>query len=161
MATGAASASAAPVNNTATSLANSAEALSGGAICYQAHVQKVGWQSVVCNGEVAGTTGQSLRLEALRIGVAGVGTVCAQAHIQKLGWQTPQCTSGDSDITIGTTGQSLAIQAVEVWRPTGGTIGANGHLHDIGWTGWVWGNDVLVGTVGQSIPMEAIELGVR
>jgi uncharacterized protein YjdB len=36
-------------------------------ICYQAHVQNIGWQKQVCNGAVAGTTGRSLRMEAIRI----------------------------------------------------------------------------------------------
>jgi len=37
------------------------------ALMYQAHVQDVGWQDWVNEGEVAGTTGQSKRLEAIRI----------------------------------------------------------------------------------------------
>jgi hypothetical protein len=36
-------------------------------ICYQAHVQNIGWQGTVCNGQQAGTTGQSLRMEAVQI----------------------------------------------------------------------------------------------
>ena len=36
-------------------------------ICYRAHVQNIGWQSEVCDGRVAGTTGRSLRMEAIRI----------------------------------------------------------------------------------------------
>jgi len=35
--------------------------------CSQAHVQNIGWQNEVCNGVIAGTVGQSLRLEAIRI----------------------------------------------------------------------------------------------
>lgn len=38
-------------------------------VCYAAHVQDVGWQSTVCDGGVAGTIGQSRRMEALRIWV--------------------------------------------------------------------------------------------
>ncbi|WP_106059606.1 hypothetical protein [Clostridium vincentii] len=34
---------------------------------YQAHVQDVWWQSWVKDGEIAGTTGQSKRMEAIRI----------------------------------------------------------------------------------------------
>jgi uncharacterized protein YjdB len=48
-------------------------------VCYRAHVQNIGWQTrdadpangrdanEWCDGEVAGTTGQSLRMEAVRI----------------------------------------------------------------------------------------------
>jgi uncharacterized protein YjdB len=34
---------------------------------YQAHVQNIGWQNWVKDGEVAGTTGQSKRMEAIKI----------------------------------------------------------------------------------------------
>lgn len=34
---------------------------------YQAHVQDIGWQGVRSDGEMAGTTGQSKRIEAVRI----------------------------------------------------------------------------------------------
>ena len=94
--TGAASAGATPVNSTAMSVANTTAASSGTPICYQAHVQKLGWQSVVCDGDVAGTTGQALRLEALSIGVAGVGTVCAQAHVSDIGWQAVEVEQAGS-----------------------------------------------------------------
>src|SRR5205823_2752690 len=36
-------------------------------VCYRAFVENVGWQDEVCNGQIAGTVGQSLRMEALRI----------------------------------------------------------------------------------------------
>ncbi|MGN8944784.1 N-acetylmuramoyl-L-alanine amidase [Bariatricus sp. HCP28S3_E4] len=36
---------------------------------YEAHVQDIGWQGKKADGEVAGTTGQSLRIEAVRIWV--------------------------------------------------------------------------------------------
>ncbi|MBR3131767.1 peptidoglycan-binding protein LysM, partial [Candidatus Saccharibacteria bacterium] len=39
-------------------------------IYYRAHVQNIGWQDWVKNGELAGTSGQSLRLEALEIKIS-------------------------------------------------------------------------------------------
>jgi len=39
-------------------------------VIYQAHVQNITWQEVVKNGEIAGTTGKSLRLEAIKIFLA-------------------------------------------------------------------------------------------
>lgn len=38
-------------------------------IFYQAHVQNIGWQNTVMNYETAGTTGQSLRIEAIQIAI--------------------------------------------------------------------------------------------
>ena len=38
-------------------------------ISYSTHVQNVGWQDSVYDGEMSGTSGQSLRLEAIKIEV--------------------------------------------------------------------------------------------
>jgi hypothetical protein len=37
------------------------------AICYRAHVANIGWQDEVCNGQVAGTVGAALQMEAITI----------------------------------------------------------------------------------------------
>lgn len=160
VATGTATASAAPENSTAASAARSAAALSGPHICYQAHIQDYGWLAPGCDGDIAGSTGLSLRLEALSIAVSGTGTVCAQAHVQKVGWMAEQCTSGGDSITIGTTGRSLAIQAIR-FRRADAPMDANAHLHGTGWQGWRSGHDFTVGTVGESRPMEAIQILVE
>ena len=36
---------------------------------YQAHVQSIGWQGKKHGGKIAGTTGESLRIEAIEIKV--------------------------------------------------------------------------------------------
>lgn len=36
-------------------------------IFYRSHVQNIGWQNWVRNGQLSGTTGQSLRMEAIQI----------------------------------------------------------------------------------------------
>lgn len=36
-------------------------------VCYEAHVAGLGWLGEVCDGQVAGTTGQARQLEALRV----------------------------------------------------------------------------------------------
>jgi Clostridial hydrophobic W len=36
-------------------------------VVYEAHIENIGWQGPKRNGETAGTTGQSLRLEALTV----------------------------------------------------------------------------------------------
>jgi uncharacterized protein YjdB len=36
-------------------------------VCYSAHVQDIGWQDRVCDGEMAGTTGHGKRMEAVKI----------------------------------------------------------------------------------------------
>ena len=36
-------------------------------VIYRVHVQDIGWQNWVRNGRIAGTTGQSKRIEAIQI----------------------------------------------------------------------------------------------
>ncbi|MDH6115173.1 uncharacterized protein YjdB [Kitasatospora sp. MAP12-15] len=131
-------------------------------ICYAAQVQNIGWQAAVCDGQIAGTVGQSLRLEALNIAVSGVGGVCAQAHVQNIGWQNPVCGNDGDVLEVGTVGMSLRMEALSIMVPTG-SVCADAHVQNIGWQGTrcqganVWDT---VGTVGQSLRMEAIALTV-
>ena len=56
---------------------------------YQAHVSNKGWLSAVKNGAVAGTTGQSLGMEALIIKLSsnGKSMITYRAHVRNIGWQ--------------------------------------------------------------------------
>ena len=60
----------------------------GPSISYVTHVQDYGWQGVVANGTVSGTSGESKRLEAICIGVGGVNDlgVTYQTHVENYGW---------------------------------------------------------------------------
>ena len=132
-------------------------------IRYRAHVQNIGWQGFVTNGQVAGTTGQSLRMEAIQILVdnapAGVG-VRYRAHVQNIGWQG-WVANGE---TAGTTGQSLRMEAIQI-ELTGVNPGDNlnvayqAHVQNIGWQPLV-GNGEEAGTTGLSLRMEAITISI-
>ena len=83
----------------------------GMSIRYRAHVQNIGWQSWVSNGATAGTTGQSLRLEAFEVQFvnAPLGTgVEYYAYVQNNGWGG---TGVDGSIA-GTTGQGLRVESI-------------------------------------------------
>lgn len=58
-------------------------------IKYETHVQDVGWQEWKKDEEVAGTTGKSLRLEAIQIELHKNYNlnIKYQVHIQNVGWQ--------------------------------------------------------------------------
>ena len=81
---------------------------------YQAHIQGIGWQEWKTNGEQAGTTGESRRMEALILDF-GDEELNAQieyrAHVQNIGWQGKK-KAGE---TAGTTGKSYRIEAVKLW----------------------------------------------
>ncbi|GAC1350082.1 MAG: hypothetical protein NVSMB27_29230 [Ktedonobacteraceae bacterium] len=128
---------------------------------YRAHVQNIGWQDWVTNGQVAGTTGQSLRMEAIQIQLDGVPPgvgVRYRAHVQNIGWQD-WVTNGQ---VAGTTGQSLRMEAIMI-ELTGIApnntfrIAYEAHVQNIGWQEFVQ-NGGIAGTTGQSLRMEAIRI---
>ena len=88
--------------------ARGGETDSGFPVEYQAHVQNLGWLPWVDAGEQAGTTGKSLRMEAIRIRLgptaAMFGSVEYRCHVQNLGWLAWTKDGG----TCGTTGSPRA-----------------------------------------------------
>ena len=120
-------------------------------LAYRAHVEGIGWQDWRADPRASGTSGQSLRLEAIELR-GGIGTV--DAHVQQLGW-LPAVSGG---ATAGTTGRSLRLEGVRVTSDVPGQrIRCQAHVEGIGWLPWV--NDgELCGTTGQSRRLEAIRL---
>ena len=141
-------------------LASAAEQAPPYSVEYRAHVQNIGWLSYLTDGETAGTTGRSLRLEALNIRLLGTGltgSIEYRAHVQNIGWQNWVA----DDALSGTTGKSLAVEAVGI-RLTNDLSDAYDvyyrvHVQNYGWLGWaINGEDA--GTSGYSLRMEAIEI---
>ena len=128
-------------------------------VTYRAHVQNVGDQAYVSDGQMSGTTGQSLRLEQLVIALKNIsGGLSGEAHVQELGWTG--VTSGSS-IILGTAGRSLRLEAFTL-RLTGQaaqlySIQYRVHVSSIGWMGWV-SDGAVAGTTGQSLAIEAVEI---
>lgn len=168
-------ASAAPVSPAAPAAVVKAPALSPAAkmfmwrdrnaVCLNAHVQNIGWQGWRCSSDrrpaMAGTVGQSLRLEALSISTRRTGGVCAQAHVQNQGWQRTRCTGRNDTVTVGTEGMSLRLEALRLSTRTG--ICAQGHVQNIGWQNWQCtrrSGQVEIGTVGRSLSLEAVRVRV-
>lgn len=116
---------------------------------YRAHVQKIGWMPYVSGGQVAGTTGKSLRLEAVQFNEAS--GITAQAHIQGIGDTTPVKAGG----VCGTTGKGLRMEAIKLDCKR--KIRYRAHLQSIGWTPYVT-NGMWCGTKGEHRRMEAIEV---
>lgn len=129
-------------------------------ITYQTHVQDIGWQTPTANGEVAGTTGQKKRIEAIRIQVNNSslnGDIEYSSHIQGQGWQSYIRNGGNS----GTTGNSLRMEAIRI-RLTGQLsqyydVYYRVHSANFGWLGWTK-NDGEAGSTDFSYAMEAIQI---
>ena len=127
---------------------------------YSTHVQDIGWQGYVKDGSTAGTTGQSKRLEAIRIKLSNntsyKGRIQYQTHIQDIGWQGWKM----NDEMSGTSGQSKRLEAINISLSNplySGSIEYQTHVQDIGWQGWK-ANGQMAGTSGQSKRLEAIRI---
>lgn len=131
-----------------------------GQINYLTHVQSVGWQNWVKDGEMAGTQGRALRMEAFKLELGNLpydGSVEYRAHVQNDGWQNWVGT----DSYAGTQGRGLRMEALEI-RLTGELakyydVQYRAHIQNNGWMSWVKNGD-LAGTQGQSLRMEALEI---
>ena len=85
-----------------------------GDVVYQAHVQNIGWQGEVRNGQAAGTSGRSLRVEAIRVRLTGElerdYDVWYRVHAQDVGWMGWTRNGAKA----GTQGYSRRLEAIEV-----------------------------------------------
>ena len=115
------------------------------------HVQDTGWLPWVADSQTVGTTGKSLRMEAIELR-GGVGMV--SAHVQDVGWM-PAVPGG---MTAGTTGRSLRLEAIRVASDIPGwAIECRAHVQDVGWMPWV-GDGETCGTTGKRLRLEAVQL---
>ena len=127
------------------------------AVVYQAHVSNIGWMSSVYDGNVAGTTGKNLPMEALKLSLGDDidGSIEAMAHVSNVGWEKKWSTS------IGTTGKSQAIEAVRI-RLKGNAaekydVVYRVHSTNIGWSSWKK-DGKKAGTTGYGLPVQAIQI---
>lgn len=139
--------------------ANETQAATIPTIKYQAHVQNTGWMSTVKGGKTAGTTGKSMRLEALKITLVNKKTSMIQyrAHVSNVGWQTWK----KSGQVAGTTGKGYAIEAVQI-KLTGAyakkyDVYYRVHVPHKGWLGWAK-NGATAGSTGMGLRTEAIQI---
>lgn len=128
-------------------------------ICYTTHIQDIGWQNQVKDGEMAGTEGQAKRLEAIKITLKDLSGVKIkyQTHIQDIGWQ-----DWKYDGTLaGTEGQSKRLEAIriELEESDKYSIMYRVHIQDIGWQDWRYDGE-KAGTEGQSKRLEAIQIKI-
>ncbi|MET9056883.1 hypothetical protein ABZX99_03560 [Streptomyces antibioticus] len=117
---------------------------SGRHICYRAYVSGRGWQKPVCDGTVAGTTGQNLPIKALNIAVSGTGGTAANAFVHNPRstdgagiWQpkwTPNTANG-KNIYIGSAKRNApSMLGFAINIGSGGRICQAAHVQDTGWS---------------------------
>ena len=130
---------------------------------YYVHRQTYDWEEEwsKADGDQSGTTGQSKRLEGIRIRVENKpaeGTLQYRTHVQTYGWEDGWKTEPDAS---GTTGQSKRLEAIQI-RLTDKMaelydVYYRVHAQRIGWMGWAK-NGESAGTAAHSFRLEAIQI---
>ena len=131
-------------------------------ISVQGQGQNYGWQNPVGDSQTAGTTGQNLRLEGVKIQLNNAnatypGDIEYQAHVQNDGWEG-WVKNGQLG---GTQGRSLQMEALQI-RLTGELannydVQYRAYVNGDGWQDWV-SNGAVAGTTGQGKSMGAVQV---
>ena len=129
-------------------------------VSYSTHVQTYGWLDPVADGKESGTTGESKRMEGIRIFLENSpfsGSVQYCTHVQSYGWQDWRADGA----TAGTEGESKRLEAIRI-RLTGELaehydIWYQTHIQHFGWSGWA-SNGEPCGSAGYSYRLEAIRI---
>ena len=144
-------------------------------LCYRAHVEDFGWLEPVRDGQAAGTTGLSKRLEAIKVTPPEGWVLWARAHVSDLGWLSYEGIrrgepSGEgtspNDPIIGTVGESRRIEDLVIGvseRPAGDRRRLEFRVHQAdypeggGWKAWT-PEGCASGTDGMGIRLEAVRM---
>ncbi len=138
-------------------------------VLYASQVQKLGWLGAAADGALSGTTGKSLRDEAVTVRLTGTlpkgASIVYQSHVQKSGW-LPAVSDG---AVAGTAGKALRLEALRITLKglTGYAAKYRVYVQSKGWLGWVTtenGTDIskaaVAGTTGKGLRIEALEIQV-
>lgn len=129
---------------------------------YQTHVENQGWQAFKNDGDMSGTSGQGLRLEAIKIKLANQGYdlgLSYETQIENIGWQG---FKQEGDLS-GTEGQGFRLEAIRIKLR-----GQDQDLYDLyyqvhaeayGWMDWAK-NGENAGTDGMGLRLEGIRIKV-
>ena len=120
---------------------------------YQVHSRGYGWLESRCDGDMAGTTGQNRRIEAIKIWLKEGKINSVKVHLKTDGDKT--YNNPTKDTVIGTTGQKKRIEAITINSDV--PLRYRVHQKTYGWTGWV-SNGKTAGKTGQSKQLEAIQV---
>ncbi|MDY0208313.1 MAG: hypothetical protein RBR82_17060, partial [Pseudomonas sp.] len=154
-------------NTTETAEAGPADDTQVDGVTYQTHIQNEGWaQGWVSDGEMSGSEGKGLRLEALEVKIdgtnlpAGLG-ITYRTHIENEGWAQGWVVDG---ALSGSQGKGLRLEGVEIKLT--GEAAANysviyrTHIENEGWAqGWV-ADGAMSGSEGKGLRLEGIEIKI-
>jgi len=130
------------------------------AVSYTTHVQSYGWLTPVTNGQTSGTSGQSKRLEAIKVSLQNnpySGNITYRTYVQSYGW----LNNVSNGALSGTSGEGKRMEAIQI-NLTGEMaeqydIYYRVHAQSYGWLDWAK-NGQSAGTHGLSKRLEAIQI---
>lgn len=124
------------------------------------HVQDIGWMNYVGDGQIAGTTGKSKRVEAFKMNLNSSnfsGSIQYKSYLQWKGWEDNWKSNNQIS---GTTGQGRRIEALKI-RLTGDIsnyydIYYRVHIQDLGWLDWAKNGEIAGNELG--LKLEALQV---
>ena len=139
-------------------------------VTYKTQVQSYGWMKPVKNGQIAGTIGQSKRMETMSISVKNLTDansdlgIAYNAHVQSYGWQgkTNDASTWKKDgQNAGTVGKAKRLEAIQI-KLTGEDaekydVYYRVHAQSYGWLNWAK-NGEISGTAGCAKRLEGIQI---
>ena len=88
--------------------------LYAGNVTYSAHIQNIGWQDWKKDGEISGTIGKKLQMEAVKIKLTGEMAdhydIYYRAQVEELGWLEWVKDGKEA----GTTGKGYRLESLEI-----------------------------------------------
>lgn len=135
-------------------------------ISYKVHASRIGWESNVSDGNVAGNPNKSANnIESVETqNISSIGLkIKAQAHVSNIGWMNQII---GNEVTIGTVGKSLPIEALKLSLvdSNGKDSGEYSIFYRVyagsGWLGWAK-NGMQAGTTGKGLAIKAIQIYIK
>ncbi|OUZ16087.1 hypothetical protein A5868_001005 [Enterococcus sp. 12F9_DIV0723] len=130
-------------------------------VAYRSHVESIGWQKYVKDGQQSGTSGQKKRLEGTQIRIESTslgGGIQYRTHIQDSGWESS--FKADNAVS-GTTGKKKRLESIQI-KLTGELakhfdVYYRVHAQEFGWLDWAK-NGESAGTEGLAYRLESLQI---
>lgn len=118
----------------------------------KAYIQDIGWTEWKNAGEVVGTTGEGMRMEAIILQGNNGLNLSYRVHMEEIGW----AEWVENGQIAGTTGEDIRIEAIEI--KSNKDLEVQEHIQDIGWIPASKGKNIKIGKEGKSLRLEAFKI---
>ena len=130
-------------------------------VLYRTYVQGYGWRNIMRDGETAGTTSESKRVEAVNVKLGGAvkatGDITYRGYVQGDDW-TDWAKNGEM---CGTKDKGLRLEAIEIKLTDDAAeqydVWYRVYCQKLGWMGWAK-NGESAGTTGYGYRIEAMQV---